>query len=226
MIVSIHVPKTAGMSFRLRLEAAFGPRLLRDYTDWIGLETDEVRAQRAEQTAKLRFRRDELLRDYDIIYGQFVADKYAGVFPTTEFTAFFRDPYQRAVSHYEFLLRHSEIGHPLVRKVREDRPSLPELLKAYPNYQSTFLGMVPLEDFAMVAITEQYERGVALFEAAFGKKLPPEVERGNINPERRGSVYEIGPDVRKAIDSHHAGDVELYHRACERFEYLAARYGI
>jgi hypothetical protein len=226
MIVSIHIPKTAGKSFRLRLEDAFGSRMLCDYSDWIGLETAEVRAQRAEQAALMHARRDEILRDYDLIYGQFIADKYVGQFPTVAFTAFFRDPYQRAVSHYEFLLRHPEIDHPLVRKFHEDRPPLPELLKAFPNYQSIFLGQVNLCDFAMVGVTEQYERSVALFEAIFDRKLPSETQRGNVNPHRQGDLYAIDPAVRKAIDTYGAGDVELYRRASEQFARLAARYDV
>jgi hypothetical protein len=41
MIVSIHVPKTAGTSFRFRLEAAFGARLPCDYGDWLEIRMPE-----------------------------------------------------------------------------------------------------------------------------------------------------------------------------------------
>jgi len=226
MIVSIHIPKTAGKSFRLRLEASFGPRLLADYGDWIGPDTAEARAQRAAQAARMHARRDEILRDYDIVYGQFIADKYAGQFPTVEFTAFFREPCQRAVSHYEFLLRHPELEHPLVRTFHETKPPLVELLKAFPNYQSIFMGSVAVEDFAMVGLTEQYERSVALFEAVFQRKLPAEMQRGNVNPRRAGEAYPIDPAVRRAIEEYSAADVELYRRACERFARLTARYNV
>ena len=226
MIVSIHIPKTAGTSFGMRLEDKFGLRLLKDYGDWVGLDTPEANALRAARDAETRARRDELLRDYDIIHGHFVADKYVGLFPVAAFTAFFRDPYQRAVSHYEFLLRYPKLDHPWIRQFHESRPALADLLKLFPNYQSIFLGQVAIEDFAVVGLTEQYERSVALFEAVFGRKLPPEVARGNVNPDREGDAYPIDPAVRRAIDIHHAADVELYRRACERFAQLAARYNV
>jgi hypothetical protein len=226
MIVSIHVPKTAGKSFRRRLEASFGPRLLTDYGDWIGLDTPEARVQRAERAASVRARRDEILRDYDFIYGQFIADKYLGLFPTAAFTAFFREPCQRAVSHYEFLLRHTELDHPWIRQFHETRPALVDLIKIVPSYQSIFLGEVATEDLAMVGLTEQYERSIALFEAVFDRKLPPEVTRENVNPLRADDGYRVDPTVRKAIDTYHAADVELYHRACDRFARLAARFGV
>jgi hypothetical protein len=226
MIVSIHIPKTAGKSFRLRLEASYGARLLSDYDDWIGIDTPEVRAQRAEQAAKMRARRDEIAHNYDIIYGQFIVDKYVAQFPETEFTAFFREPCQRAVSHYEFLLRHSDLDHPLVRKFNETRPPLPELLKAVPNYQSIYVGKLAIEDFAMVGLAEQYERSVALFEAIFRRKLPPEAERANVNPNRNNDGYAIDPAVRHAIETYSAADVALYRRAQEVFAKLTARYGV
>jgi hypothetical protein len=226
MIVSIHVPKTAGMSFRLRLQGAFGSRMMSDYADWIGLDTEEARLQRAAQLANLHARRDEIARDYDLVHGQFIADKYAGEFPQARFAAFFRDPCQQAVSHYRFLLRHPEIPHPWVRKFHEVRPSLPELIAALPDFQSMYLGSVGLDGLAMVGLTEQYERGVELFQAVFGCRLPPETARGNVNPHRSGDAYPIEPDVRRAIELYREGDVDLYRRARERFARLAARYGV
>jgi hypothetical protein len=225
LIVSVHVPKTAGKSFRLRLEAAFGPRLLRDYADWIGLDVPEARAQRAEQAARMRACRDRIFEEYDIIYGQFIADKYLGVFPAVAFTIFLRDPYQQAVSHYQFALCHPEIDHPWVRKFHELRPTMPELIAALPNLQSAFLGSVPLEDFAVIGLREQYERSVALFEAVFRRRLPPETVRANVNPLSDGD-YPIDPTVRRAVDMHRASDVELYRRARERFAQLASSHGI
>lgn len=80
MIVSIHVPKTARKSFGLRLASAFGPRMLRDYADWIGLDTPEARAEHAAHAAEVHARRHEIARDYDLNYDHFIAGKYAREF--------------------------------------------------------------------------------------------------------------------------------------------------
>jgi hypothetical protein len=226
LIVSIHIPKAAGQSFRVRLLSTFGSRALIDYGDWTGFDTPEAVAQRAPRRAAMRARRDELLRDYDVIHGHFLPDKYVGLFPTTQFAAFFRDPYQQAVSHYQFMWRHPEIDHPVVKAVHATRMSLPEFIVAYPNIQSWFLGHLGVEDLAMVGLIEQYERGVALFDAVFGCKMSPETSRENVNPDRHGDIYSIDATVRKAVDTHRAGDIELYRRACERFDRLSAHYGI
>jgi len=194
--------------------------MLVDYDDWIGWDDLKLSADRAYT------RREQLQRDYDLVYGHFIADKYTGLFPASKVSAFFRDPYQQAVSHYQFLLRNPGIDHPLIRAFNERRPSLPELIQAVPDIQSRYLGRMPLQDFAMVGLTEQYERGVALFEAVFGCKLPPESERGKVNPDRQGDSYEIDPAVRRAVDIYRSADVDLYRRATEQFGQLARRYGV
>jgi len=174
----------------------------------------------------MRARRDELLRDYDVIHGHFVADKYVGLFPTTGFAAFFRDPYQQAVSNYQYLMRHPEIDHPGVKAFHEAKLSLTEFIAAVSDVQSRYLGQVAIDDLAMVGLTEQYEQGVALFEAVFGLKLSPNAARENVNPDRQSEVYSIDAATRKAVDTHRARDVELYRRACERFRLLSANYGL
>ena len=226
MIVSIHIPKTAGRTFQFRLRSTFGSRALFDYGDWIGFDTPEVAAHDELRKAGMRARRDELLRDHDIIHGHFVAAKYAGLFPATDFVAFFRDPYQQAVSHYQYLLRHPEIDHPGVRAFHEARMSLPEFIVAVTDIQSRFLGQVTVEDLMMAGLMEQYDRSLALFEAASGCKLAREARHENVNPVRQGDAYPIDPAVRKAIDTYRAGDVALYRRACESFARLTARHDL
>jgi hypothetical protein len=226
MIISIHIPKTAGTTFLRRLQASFGPRLLCDYGDWVGIDTPEANKRRTIRTAEMRVRRDELMRDYDVIHGHFIADKYAGLFPVTSFAAFFRDPYQQAISNYQYLLRHPEIDHPGVKAFHKIRPSLLEFVAMTPDAQSTYLGQMVLDDLAMVGLTEQYERSVALFESVIGRKLSPVASRENINMDRTGDAYVIDPSVRKAVNLHHAADVELYARARERFGLLIARYDV
>jgi hypothetical protein len=225
LIVSIHIPKAAGQSFRARLQSTFGSRALIDYGDLVGYDTSEAIVQRERRRLEIRARRDQLLHDYDVIHGHFVADKYIGLFPTTNFAAFFRDPYQQAVSHYQFMLRHPEIDHPVIKAVHETRMSLLEFIGAYPEMQSWFLGQLVVQDLVMVGLMEQYERSVALFEAIFGCKLAPESSRENVNPNRRGDSYPIDPVVRKAVEIHRARDLDLYHRARERFVRLSIHYG-
>lgn len=89
MIVSIHIPKTAGTTFRELLYRDFGERLFQDYGDLAGYRSPEADALRARRKLEIRARRDELMRNFDVIHGHFIADKYIGLFPKSDFVAFF-----------------------------------------------------------------------------------------------------------------------------------------
>jgi hypothetical protein len=222
MILSVHVPKTAGNSLRECLAAKFGDRMMRDYGDWAGCDVPEAHARRAARTAALRARGPELLEKYDVIHGHFIADKYAGLFPKAEYVAFFRDPYQQALAHYYFLLRNPQRDHIEERILHEQRMSLHDYLEwsAFHNQQTQYLGSLSLEDFSMVGLSSEFPHSLAIFSAVFGIDLGEE-RFCNVNTERTGP-YPISRDVKKAIDTYRAADIELYRRAVEIFKKQSA----
>jgi hypothetical protein len=218
MILSVHVAKAAGNSFRELLKASFGDRMMGDYGDWAGFDTPEANERRSIRTAAMRSRHPELAEKYDVIHGHFVADKYAGLFARTDFVAFFRDPYQQSVAHYYFLLRNPQRDHPEERIFHEAKMTLHDYLRwdAFHNHQSQYLGNVSVEDFAMVGLSEQFSRSIACFERIFGCRLGEE-RFANVNPDRQTGEYAIDAQIRRAVDKYRPADVELYRRAQEIF---------
>ena len=227
MIISVHIPKTGGSTFRKLLKRAFGPRLLLDYGDWAGFKTQEAMARRAMRRDEKRRQHDALARDFDIIHGHFEADKYADLFPQTQYVAFFREPYQQALSNYQYLQRHPELDHPAIRLFHDNKMSLEDYLRceALSNPQTQLLGKVPLDDFAMIGMTEQYSRSIALFNSAFGTRLVRE-DTANVNPDRTGISYDVSPAQRKLIETYRAPDLDLYARATEKFARQTATHGV
>lgn len=225
MIVSVHIPKTAGKSFEYDLAQVFGPRLLHDYDDWPESATLEARAHNERNRAAMLAATESIGGQYDAIHGHFLATKYAGVFPVTALVTFVRDPYQHAVSTYEHATRSDDIPHPGFRLFKEARMTLLDFIEAFPNHQSLYLRGVPLDDLAMIGLTERYEQSVALFEAIFGRSMP-RATRQNANPAKRGAEYEITPDVRCAVERYRAEDIALYRQAHERFAQLCSRHGV
>jgi hypothetical protein len=229
MIISIHVPKTAGTSLGQSLRAAFGDRLLFDYGDWAGFNSPQAMAHRAAREAQTRARRDDLLEQFDVIHGHFVADKYLGLFPRADFITFLRDPYQQALSNYFFLRNNPQLGkqHPAVQVFHESKMTIFDYLswKAVSNPQTAFLGSVSVGSLTMVGLTEEYVRSVALFNRTFGHTLSSDFT-SNTNPERSGHSYELTHEIRKAIDRFREADLDLYRRAKAVFANQAAQFGI
>jgi hypothetical protein len=226
MIVSVHIPKTAGSSFLHDLSQVFGARLLADHGDWPESTTPESVAHNERRRAEMLADAERIGQRYDAIHGHFVAPKYAGVFPVTALVTMVRDPYQQTVSTYEYASRITESSHPGFRLFTEARMTLLDFIEAFPNHQSLYFGGMSVDDFAMIGVTERYRQSVALFEAVFGVTMPREEARQNVNPNKPGVEYEIAPEVRRAIERTRAEDIALYRRACERFAKLCSRYGV
>lgn len=227
MILSLHVPKAAGNSFRQLLQVGFGERLMLDYGDWAGFKVPEALERCRVRTVAMRSRRDELVEKYDIIHGHFVTDKYLGLFPKQEIVAFFRDPYQQAVSHYCFLLRNPQREHLEEKMLHEAKMTLHDYLAwdAFRDQQSQYLGSVSIDDLAMVGLSEEFYKSVHLFNSVFGCDLQGDSFL-NVNPDHQGADYKIDQDVRKAVEKYRAADIDLYRRAKEIFARQSAKAGL
>jgi hypothetical protein len=224
MILSLHVPKAAGNSFRELLQAEFKERMMADYGDWAGFKVPEAIERCRIRTLEMRSRRDELQKKYAIIHGHFVADKYRGLFPREDVVAFFRDPFQQALSHYYFLLRNPQRAHLEEKIFHEAKMTLHDYLSwdAFRDHQLQYLGSLSIDDLAMVGISEEFYRSVDIFNSLFGCNLLGE-SFFNVNPEYQGADYKIDPDIRNAVEKYRAGDLDLYRRVKELFDRQTAR---
>jgi hypothetical protein len=220
VLISLHLPKTAGTSFLALLETHYGDALVRDYGDrplHCGALRRRVRAAAGGLRNALPSRR---LRDAACIHGHFLPLKYARLPGRRHFVVWLRDPVERLASHYHYWNRSYDRGDAgrLHRRVVEERWTLerfclgPELRNIY----STFLWRFPLERFDFVGITERYDEDVHDFAARFldreGTQPPP----ATVNAGHRGGVgspWIEDPAFRARVEAHHARDVILYHRA-------------
>jgi hypothetical protein len=227
VILSIHVPKAGGNSFRELLLNDFGERMMKDYGDWAGFQVPEAIERCRVRTLAMRSRRDELLEKYDIIHGHFAPEKYLGLFPTEDLVAFFRDPYQQTYSHYCFLLRNPQREHLEEKMFHEAKMTLNDYLEwdAFHNQQTQYLGNLSIDDFAMVGIAEEFYRGVDLFNSMFGRNLRGESFL-NVNPDHNGNGYAVDDNFRRAVDKYRGADVELYRRAKEIYARQTAKAGV
>lgn len=163
--VFVHIPKTAGTSFRYALEKARPGEVLYDYGDR-GLATPFIREQVYDAQGPFQERIARVAAEVRrlnplALAGHFPASRYWGHFPASDFITFVRDPEERALSHFDHHLSYLIKEHTLEQFLQGEGT----------NLQSKLLADVDLDAFGLIGITEHYKASLRLMERDLGLKV-------------------------------------------------------
>lgn len=217
LMISVHLPKTAGVSFRTSLAEHFGHQLLQDYADRPVNTPPVLRHQQALQAAL-----DNTERDFSqaaCIHGHFLPLKYLSVASRYQarFITWMRDPIERLVSHYYYWQQTYQpaTAMTLHRRVVEegwtlDRFCLSEELR---NTYAQFLWGFPLAYFEFIGITEHYSEDLAYFSRVFLNGTQAlKTQQLNVGTNKTKSAP-LDAGLRREAEAWHAQDVQIYRRA-------------
>ncbi len=224
MLISVHLPKTAGTSFGASLKEKFGSRLLEDYGD-LPLNTSRLR-RNASALYRCIFDRGRRFAGIECVHGHFLPLKYRllGVNKEVTFVTWMRDPVERLASHYYFWKQQPpDPSHALwVRVVREQWTFERFCFGAEMRnaYSQLFWGF-PLSRFDFIGITEHFAEDFEFFARRFLGD-PVALHRLNVNREGVGRIYVTHPKLRQEIASYHDKDMALYRQAMERRQRVAS----
>lgn len=228
MLISIHIPKTAGTSFGVLLRQAYGARLLQDYADR-PLASSPLPRLACAYAGRLGAQRR--LQGHDAVHGHFLALKYAHV--PGNMVTWLRHPAQRVVSRYEHYRRDVDESRPL-HAVRGLRPGLSlEEFSRIPRYRDTcakYLRWVPWSRIACFGFSEDMDEGLARMRRVLGPELDRLQATGlaldglseaslpyvNANPGKATRAYELEPAVERALLALNAQDYRLWNWARDR----------
>lgn len=203
MLLSVHIPKTGGVSFRNMLKDHYGPGFVLRYwevTDAWGRVLPEVP------------------EDAACVHGHYVAHELSDRFPSADLVTWVRDPVERVVSSYYHRLRDPDPRTRISRMIHEQGIDLLEFagLPEIRNEMAWFMGRKRPADFAFVGVTEHFDTAMHLFCLEFGMPLP-QIRRDNWNPAREPGGYALLPQVRARIHALNELDAEIYAICLERF---------
>lgn len=203
-VLFVHIPKTAGTSFRKAAEQFFEGRIAWDY----GPQVEEtsgflVRPPHSERDLEL-IRRELESRNIRLLGGHLKYREYAPLFPPERVIAFVRDPVERMVSEYFHVVRKSKIRGSLLEVARRPHNR---------NRQTKMLHGAPLEEIGVLGVLERYQDSLELVRERFDWDLPR--LEFNLNPTRRrlAEGYDVTPEEAEELQSINAEDVALYERA-------------
>jgi hypothetical protein len=221
-LVSVHIPKAAGLSFQRHLTHLFGKRAIWDYNH---TDRPDYKPEKASPYLLAQLRTSKTT----VIHGHFFLSKYHHV-PGLQRAMWFRDPVQRLLSHYYYWLRSPDMDHPNCAKLHERGLSvvqfaeIPELRNVF----ARFLDSEPLTELNWVGLVEDYQASIELFYAMYAVGRDPKELKNHENKNAaRGdkATYEIDRLMRDAIEKLNGKDMEIYVQAKEIYKGLVERYG-
>jgi len=210
MIISVHIPKTGGTSFRNFLIKAFNKKVVFDYRNLY----NKPKLIGSSKTI------EKIPLDTKVIHGHFKADKYDDLFPNAKLITWFRNPLEIPISLYYHFLRCPNFKNSDCKALYDEKMSLKEFVLNIGdgNRSPYFISTKELVDFDFIGITEMYDKSMRLFRKLFHIDNSIPVIKENINPQKNfESKYRIDPEIRKLIRKLFIKDYKLYLEAIDIF---------
>lgn len=210
MLISVHVPKCAGTSFRGVLQEIYGPRIWLNY----GCVFHKAKADPGL-----------IPPNTSCIHGHFIADSFDELFPSRRYITWVRHPVERVVSNYYHFLRSPDMRDDCCRALFDRKLSLLQFaeLPWMQNETTRYLANKPVEDFAFVGIVEKYQASLKVFSHDFCRDLDLPVLRENCNPGKSTDIYPLSREDYRRIAQLNTQDLQWYNQSCER---LRQKYAI
>ena len=222
LLISVHIPKTAGGSFRQTLMQHFKNRSCDDRGD-LPLHRNTLSRYALVGRAWVQ----NLSRGFDscdCIHGHFLPLKYLPLSRrrNLKFVCWIRDPVERLASHYFYWKRSYVPGRVprLHKRMYEENWSLerfclgPELRNVYGLLLSGF----DIERFSFIGITEKYDMSLKQFCETFLNSKPIAFQN-HVNPDKP-DLYIRDKVFRRAVEEYHAKDMHLYEMLRQRSQQL------
>ncbi|MGO3452300.1 MAG: hypothetical protein ACTIM4_13560 [Marinomonas sp.] len=196
----MHIPKTAGTSFRHALDEFGG--VCRDYgkksQETTGLIQEKIYQGKDEFRAYESF----MASDYEWLCGHFPVNKYLNWFSSRNIVVFVRDPIEQVISHYNHYV--SYFGF------KEDFTTFCNKPMAQ-NIQSKHAAGIPVELLGFVGVTEKYHDSLTLLNQQLQSSYAQ--RKSNVNPSKRMEAARLSMQEKEWLEERLAQDITLYEKA-------------
>ncbi|MFT4664004.1 MAG: hypothetical protein ACI8YQ_003541 [Polaribacter sp.] len=209
-LVSIHIPKTAGTSFRNTLREVYGEQQVKR------LDVDPNKLHLEQEL----FQSNKLAKEIEVVHGHMyynlLYDKFK-IAPEVPIVTWLRDPVERVISNYKYLSKR------LAEELDEEGKGLNILSKMQRtlmeyahdemnrNRMSKFLEGLEPEDLYFIGISDYYSEDLKDLADLLGWKNVEE-HRLNVTGKR---VDDVSQNDRAAIRELNNLDVDLYQKAIQ-----------
>ena len=226
MIISVHIGKTGGSSFKKILSEIYGDKLFFDYNK--GKKPKYWYFKIRTFYRRLIKKRFHIPAGTEIIHGHIQSTKYDFSCDSRKYIVWLREPVQRVMSHFYYWGRNPNPTSMTYLAIAKRGFTIENFIRnrMTRDVQSRYIDGKNITDFAFVGITEQYERSIRLFLKMFGIEKNILIDKINVNGDRNGATYNIPSDLRDEIVRLNQKDHKLYSEALLHFESLCRKWGV
>lgn len=216
-LVSLHIPKSAGTSFRNTLKKVYGQTAVLRVDVTLEKGEGEKKALPFVKVNEKHYQKKALPKSAKVIHGHFSPaslNKGLSLPPDVPYITWFRHPVERVISNYYYLVERLEA---IVKEEQRGVDILQKLVCDLEQYAQRplnrnrikkFMRGKPLKEFTFVGIQEHYEEDLAAMSQHFGWPKPPVLHHN-----RTGKKREIDDTLRQKIAEWNEQDMRLYEKA-------------
>lgn len=222
----MHIPKTAGTSFRMALQKQLDASMLMTYLGRVMCQEELVCQFHGRVLEELAPQDAETLVNYcednaiDCIHGHFSMFALRDLFDSPMCLTFIREPVGRLVSAYN----HMFITMPDAAN-RLSFEQFVRLDRTRNVYEA--LGLLEyIDDFKFIGLTEQYDRSLALLERTFPALGSLAIEKANVSQKKQFSRSDIDPAFMDELQALNEADFEIYETVSQWFDEECEALGV
>ncbi|MEO2267252.1 hypothetical protein V1358_08065 [Pseudoalteromonas sp. YIC-656] len=200
----VHIPKTAGTSFR---QALSSKRMLHlDYGKESPVTTNAIKKYIYKNDDFYALKSD-ITESKGSIAGHCHLAKYQDFVESSHIVSFVRSPSSQIISHYNHHAKFNDFSGTF-----EDFLMSP----SYHSIQSKLLKGLPLTLLGVIGVTERYSESLKLFKAFYGDNLSEHQSNRNTSPKVRSEQIDV--NLHKRLTNRGRADQALYDAAVEMLD--------